>query len=147
MATNGATSNQNPRIAASKPAPTGPAPPVPASAPPNPPNLTSTGNSRSPHSQTHHFFNCATVNGATSHAHPPATNTTGSQKGKKKAESVDPAAMYETVRSRIAALEEEEVHGEEEERRIGAWQSINRAKYLASSALSMLMSACSGGGP
>ena len=47
------------------------------------------------------------------------------QKGKKKAESVDPAAMYETVRNRIAALEEEEVHGEEEERRIGAWQSTN----------------------
>lgn len=33
---------------------------------------------------------------------------------------MDPATMYETVRNRIAALEEEEVHGEEEERRIGA---------------------------
>lgn len=39
---------------------------------------------------------------------------------KKKSDAVDPVAMYETVRNRIAALEEEEVHGEEEERRIGA---------------------------
>jgi hypothetical protein len=119
MAANGATSNQNPRTAASKPAPTGPAPPVPASAPPHPPNATSTGGVRAPQSSAAHNPNGTAVNGATSHAHPPTTNAT-TQKGKKKAESVDPAAMYETVRNRIAALEEEEVHGEEEERRIGA---------------------------
>jgi hypothetical protein len=52
--------------------------------------------------------------------HPPAANTASPLKGKKKAEAVDPAAMYETVRNRIAALEEEEVHGEEEERKIGS---------------------------
>lgn len=38
--------------------------------------------------------------------------------------------MYETVRNRIAALEEEEVHGEEEERRIGASQSMNSNEIL-----------------
>lgn len=56
---------------------------------------------------------------------PPAPPTTkpvangATSKGKKKTEPMDPATMYETVKSRIAALEEEEVHGEEEERRIG----------------------------
>lgn len=120
MAANGATSIQNARTAAARPAPTGPAPPVPASAPPNPPNPASAANTRAVQPHPHHSPNCAAANGATSHAHPPATNSTATQKGKKKAESVDPATMYETVRNRIAALEEEEVHGEEEERRIGA---------------------------
>ena len=45
------------------------------------------------------------------------TSTTG--KGKKEPPPPDPAAMYESVRNRIAALEEEEVHGEEEDRRVG----------------------------
>ena len=42
-------------------------------------------------------------------------------KNKKKAEPVpvDPAVMYESLKSRIAALEEEETHEEEEERRFG----------------------------
>ncbi|KAF8514792.1 hypothetical protein JB92DRAFT_2811258 [Gautieria morchelliformis] len=136
MAANGATSNQNPRTAAAKPAPTGPAPPVPASAPPIPPNVTS-ANTRTAQPHAHHSPNCGAVNGATSHAHPPAPHTT--QKGKKKAESVDPATMYETVRNRIAALEEEEVHGEEEERRIaedarkmvkGVSDSVVHTKYI-----------------
>lgn len=34
---------------------------------------------------------------------------------------MDPVTMYETVRNRIAALEEEEVHGEEEEKKIGTF--------------------------
>lgn len=58
---------------------------------------------------------------------------------KKKAEPIDPATMYETVRNRIAALEEEEVHGEEEERRVveearlsmsGLTESAIHAKYI-----------------
>jgi len=41
---------------------------------------------------------------------------------KKKADPapIDPAAMYESLKNRIAALEEEEVFVEEEERRYGA---------------------------
>ncbi|KIJ53495.1 hypothetical protein M422DRAFT_25368 [Sphaerobolus stellatus SS14] len=122
MATNGVPTNQNARTAAAKPAPTGPAPPAPAPAPPTAPTNTSTA-----------------ANGATSHGHPPATNAASSQKGKKKAEAVDPVTMYETVRNRIAALEEEEVHGEEEERRIadearravkGVSESGVHAKYV-----------------
>lgn len=35
---------------------------------------------------------------------------------------MDPVTMYETVRNRIAALEEEEVHGEEEEKKIGTFR-------------------------
>ena len=49
--------------------------------------------------------------------HAPAT-----QKGKKKTADpppVDPSQMYETLKNRIAALEEEEVFEEEEERRFG----------------------------
>jgi hypothetical protein len=43
-------------------------------------------------------------------------------KGKKRNEvSIDPAAMYESLKNRIAALEEEEVLEEEEERRFGAF--------------------------
>jgi hypothetical protein len=34
---------------------------------------------------------------------------------------VDPATMYENLKNRIAALEEEEEHGEEEHRRIGGF--------------------------
>ena len=43
-------------------------------------------------------------------------------KNKKKAEPapVDPAVMYESLKNRIAALEEEETHEEEEERKFGA---------------------------
>jgi hypothetical protein len=79
-----------------KPPPAGPAPPAPASAPPNPPNA-----ARNHPTHTH-------VNG-----HQP-------QKGKKKNDvPVDPATMYESLKNRIAALEEEEVLEEEEERQYG----------------------------
>ncbi|KDR85711.1 hypothetical protein GALMADRAFT_234767 [Galerina marginata CBS 339.88] len=75
-----------------KPPPAGPAPPAPATAPPAPPSHTNN------------------VNGH----HPPAQNG----KGKKRNDApVDPATMYESLKSRIAALEEEEVLEEEEERR------------------------------
>jgi hypothetical protein len=43
-------------------------------------------------------------------------------RGKKKADTpVDPAQMYESLKNRIAALEEEEVLEEEEERQFGTW--------------------------
>ena len=58
---------------------------------------------------------------------PPANRgqlTTNGQnpKNRKKADPtpVDPAVMYESLKSRIAALEEEETHEEEEERKFGA---------------------------
>ena len=77
--------------------PIGPAPPVPTTAPPAPPS---------------HQTPNKHVNG----------QHTQNTKGKKRTDPpppVDPATMYESVRSRIAALEEEEVLEEEEERRFG----------------------------
>ncbi|KAI0756355.1 hypothetical protein C8Q80DRAFT_1215338 [Daedaleopsis nitida] len=61
--------------------------------------------------------------------------------GKKKAteQPVDPSQMYETLKNRIAALEEEEVHEEEEERRFaeeaqksvsGMTENAIHAKYI-----------------
>lgn len=77
-----------------KPPPSGPAPP----APPIPP-AQSSSTARPP-------------------LHPSTVN--GTQKAKKKNDApVDPAAMYESLKNRIAALEEEEVLEEEEERRFG----------------------------
>ena len=95
-----------------RPVPPGPTPPAPAAAPPVPP--TANSNTNSPNMAAAKQPNGAAVNG--SHAPPPA------QKGKKKAaepQPVDPSQMYETLKNRIAALEEEEVHEEEEERRFG----------------------------
>lgn len=81
-----------------KPPPAGPAPPAPLVSPPLPPAQSSVP-TRPP-------------------SHPPAVN--GTQKPKKKNDApVDPAAMYESLKNRIAALEEEEVLEEEEERRFG----------------------------
>ena len=80
-------------------------PPAPVAAPPAPPNHTHPP-------AAGHKTNGTSVNGS----HAPAT------KSKKKAaeQPVDPSQMYETLKNRIAALEEEEVHEEEEERQIGA---------------------------
>lgn len=65
----------------------------------------------------------AQVNGTHNHNH-----THSTQKGKKKAEPpLDPATMYESLKNRIAALEEEEVHADEEERRFGA--PLNRETF------------------
>ncbi|KAF8910114.1 hypothetical protein CPB84DRAFT_1764646 [Gymnopilus junonius] len=75
-----------------KPPPAGPAPPAPATAPPAPPN------------------HASNVNG-----HPPPAQNA---KGKKRNDvPIDPATMYESLKNRIAALEEEEVLEEEEEKR------------------------------
>ncbi|KAJ7610822.1 hypothetical protein FB45DRAFT_760965 [Roridomyces roridus] len=117
--TNG-TSNTSGRP--TKPLPNGPAPPAPAAAPPVPPNHTHAppAQSRQPHN------------------HGPGVN--GHAKGKKKAETpVDPATMYESLKNRIAALEEEEVLEEEEERRFaeeaqksvkGMEENAIHAKYI-----------------
>jgi len=83
------------------PPPPGPAPPVPVSAPPVPPTTV-----QSP-------------------VRPPVTpqpapvNGTQSTKKKRNEPPVDPVTMYESVKNRIAALEEEEVLEEEEERQFG----------------------------
>jgi len=106
---NGITPNhsQNASTRLAKPPPAGPTPPAPSTAPPAPPNHNtaiyppSTGNRPNSHTP-----------GVNGHHHP--------QKGKKKNDApVDPATMYESLKNRIAALEEEEVLEEEEERRYG----------------------------
>jgi hypothetical protein len=80
-----------------KPPPTGPTPPAPVSARPAQPNGV-------PASKPPQVANGAARN---------------NRNVKRPIEPPDPVTMYESVRSRIAALEEEEVHGEEEERTIG----------------------------
>jgi len=59
----------------------------------------------------------APPSGSVRQPHPAVTN--GKSKMKDSA-PMDPAAMYESLKNRIAALEEEEVFVEEEERRYGA---------------------------
>ncbi|KAF9270660.1 hypothetical protein L218DRAFT_952743 [Marasmius fiardii PR-910] len=94
-----------------------PATPAPASVPPAPPNT-------QPNRPNNHP---PPVNGA---HHPPQHS-----KGKKKPETpVDPATMYESLKSRIAALEEEEVLEEEEERRF-AEEAQKSMKDLEESAI------------
>lgn len=82
-----------PRLA--KPPPTGPAPPAPSPS------------HALPHNHTHN------------HTHTTRPPVNG--KGKKKGEPVpvDPAAMVESLKNRIAALEEDKVIEEEEEKRFG----------------------------
>jgi hypothetical protein len=60
---------------------------------------------------------------------------THNQKGKKKNDTpVDPAAMYESLKSRIAALEEEEVL-EEEEEKIFAEEAVKSVKGMEENAV------------
>ncbi|KAJ7170178.1 hypothetical protein C8R46DRAFT_1091444 [Mycena filopes] len=116
----------NPQTTSARPtkpaAPNGPAP-APAAPPPAPPNHTHAppGQARPPHN------------------HAPGVNGHHA-KGKKKNDTpVDPATMYESLKSRIAALEEEEVLEEEEERRFaeeaqksvkGMEENAIHAKYI-----------------
>ena len=96
----------------SKPPPAGPAPPAPGAAPPNPPQANGGsggggGQAATPTTTTANGTKATpTVNGATSKA----------KKGSAKADTpVDPAAMYESLKNKIAALEEELNHQDEEE--------------------------------
>ena len=98
-----------------KPPPAGPAPPAPATAPPAPPNHTNSAPVSHLSPPSYHVHSCSPdINGN----HTPSHNA----KGKKRNEvPIDPATMYESLKNRIAALEEEEVLEEEEERRYGAY--------------------------
>jgi hypothetical protein len=91
---NGTASNASSRAGPAPPAP------APASAPPQPPN--SARPSPAQHAHTHNH-----VNGH------------NAKPRKKNDAPVDPATMYESLKNRIAALEEEEVLEEEEEKRFG----------------------------
>ncbi|KAG1904751.1 uncharacterized protein F5891DRAFT_1012609 [Suillus fuscotomentosus] len=105
-----------------KPPPTGLAPSAPSVAPPllpNHPNPPIPNRTLPPHS------NNTVVNGTYTH----------NQKGKKKNDTpVDPAAMYESLKSRIAALEEEEVL-EEEEEKIFAEEAVKSVKGMEENAV------------
>ncbi|TCD71175.1 hypothetical protein EIP91_012124 [Steccherinum ochraceum] len=86
-----------------KPPPTGPAPPPPTTTTPNTANTT-----------TNHAPKTNGVHGTAPAAQQPPP------KGKKKNPEpapVDPSQMYETLKNKIAALEEDAVHEEEEERK------------------------------
>lgn len=105
-----------------KPPPTGPTPPAPSTAPPAPPNH------RQPNGTTHNSVASSTTPGTTPAA---ATNTNtgavGNQKVNKKKQTdpqVDASQIYETLKNKIAALEEDAVHEEEEERRFGMSSSL-----------------------
>ncbi|CAL1694451.1 unnamed protein product [Somion occarium] len=97
-----------------KPPPTGPTPPAPIVAPPAPPN-----NHAHPHPHTHPPAGNRQANGPTNGTHPPPSHNQQQKAGKKKNPDppVDPSQMYETLKNKIAALEEDAVHEEEEERR------------------------------
>lgn len=92
------------RHASVKPPPTGPTPPAPSTAPPAPSNNASNANTPPANRPP---------NGA-------AVNGTHAQKGKKKNldPPVDPSQLYESLKNRIATLEEDMIHHEEEGRRI-----------------------------
>ncbi|KAI6136379.1 hypothetical protein F5141DRAFT_24396 [Pisolithus sp. B1] len=125
---NGTTSSniaQQPQAAAPAARTTKLTPPPPAVSPPAPPNQTpSTSANKSAVPST------TSVNG----------NHPNSQKSKKKNDApLDPAVMYESLKNRIAALEEEEVLEEEEERRFteealksvkGLEENAIHAKYI-----------------
>lgn len=105
-----------------KPPPTGLAPSAPSVVPPllpNHPNSPTPNRTLPPHSTN------TVVNGTYTH----------NQKGKKKNDTpVDPATMYESLKSRIAALEEEEVL-EEEEEKIFAEEAVKSVKGMEENAV------------
>ncbi|KAL4069861.1 hypothetical protein V8B97DRAFT_2008369 [Scleroderma yunnanense] len=122
---NGPSSNN---ISQTTSRPTKPAPPAPATASPAPPSHTSNNNSNSTNSSNSNKAatqSAPTVNG----------NHANSQKMKKKCDApVDPAIMYESLKNRIAALEEEEVLEEEEECRFTE-EAIKSVKGLGENAV------------
>ena len=101
------TNNAQATQRTSKPPPNGPTPPAPESAPSTPPPLVPANGSVS--------------KPLTNGTHSPAHSHGQIQKGKKKVDNtVDPQAMYESLKNRIAYLEEELIHADEEEERFGA---------------------------
>ncbi|KAG5634615.1 hypothetical protein H0H81_001371 [Sphagnurus paluster] len=112
-------------IRAAKPPPAGPTPPAPATVPPTPPIQSNTAHP-------------PPVNRPNPpHNHTPGTNGHHhhSQKGKKRNDvPLDPATMYESLKNRIAALEEEEVLEEEEERRF-AEEAVKSVKGMEEAAI------------
>ncbi|KAF8899069.1 hypothetical protein BD779DRAFT_1431492 [Infundibulicybe gibba] len=124
---------QNGTVRMAKPPPAGPAPPAPVTAPPVPPTHSNS---------TAHANPPLTRPNPPPHNHAPGTNGSHPHqpKGKKRSDApVDPATMYESLKSRIAALEEEEVLEEEEERRYaeeaqksvrGMEENAIHAKYI-----------------
>ena len=112
---NGSTTNNSQPLPQrpSKPPPPGPAPPAPVA------NANANTSAQASANNAVVSANGSAVAKVQQNMHPPpAVNGSHSQKGKKRADTVDPAAMYESLKNRIAALEEEEVHADEEERRI-----------------------------
>ncbi|TFK41851.1 hypothetical protein BDQ12DRAFT_677267 [Crucibulum laeve] len=130
--------NASTRLA--KPPPTGPAPPAPATAPPAPPTLTPPQLVPAGHPTHLPPINRPNPPPHHHHASPPNGHHTQNVKGKKRNDiPVDPATMYETLKNRIAVLEEEEVVEEEEERRFteeaqksvkGMEENAIHAKYI-----------------
>ena len=96
--------------------PTGPAP---VNVPPAPPPVQKTAPSNRDPSHPHTRPNPQPTTQPPPNRGQPTAN---GQKNKKKPDPapVDPAVMYESLRNRIAVLEEEETHEGEEERRFGA---------------------------
>ena len=99
-----------------------PAGPAPVNAPPAPPTA------QKPTPGHPHPGNPPTRPNQHTNAQPPPNRgqppaNAQHPKNKKKTEPapVDPAVMYESLKNRIAALEEEETHEEEEERRFGTF--------------------------
>ncbi|KAG6817927.1 hypothetical protein H0H87_012395 [Tephrocybe sp. NHM501043] len=125
---NGASSNHAQNTTAPravKPPPAGPAPPPPLTVPPTPP-VQNNATHPPPANRTN-----------PPHSHTPGTNGHHhhSQKGKKRNDApVDPATMYESLKNRIAALEEEEVLEEEEEKRY-AEEAVKSVKGMEEAAI------------
>ncbi|KAI0077469.1 hypothetical protein K474DRAFT_1684325 [Panus rudis PR-1116 ss-1] len=99
-----------------KPPPTGPTPPAPQTAPPAPPNTN--------HNHTHNNNHAPPpaagtrqTNGPVNGTHSNVQQKGGAKKKQPEPQPVDPSQMYETLKNKIAALEEDAVHEEEEERR------------------------------
>ncbi|THG98174.1 hypothetical protein EW145_g7474 [Phellinidium pouzarii] len=102
----------------SKPPPAGPAPPAPGAAPPHPPTSTPAATATTAAPVLVPGPAAANGKAAAAATAAAATNGTSAQKGRKGAKAdvpVDPQAMYESLKSKIAALEEELNHADEEE--------------------------------
>ncbi|KAH6917047.1 hypothetical protein BKA70DRAFT_1251242 [Coprinopsis sp. MPI-PUGE-AT-0042] len=100
-----------------KPPPPGPAPPAPVTAPPLPPTHSTAGHANGPPQHHHHHHHHHHQHGPVANGQPQGSS---GKKGKRAEAPLDPATLYESLKNRIAALEEEEEIEEEEERQISA---------------------------